>query len=948
MAGRLVQRQSDGRPSIGDAAATLQQGICVVDADLRVVHCDRRFLELLDYPAELGQSGRLVTDLVKHQVERGHGGPQDDRRLVPSRLHPSPDLEIEKVSCIGAGGRRVELCTWPLPDGGFVQACTSLDAADPSPERRSAVVEPIGAPAHERADRALRSPAGDDGHLAEVADSGSAWLWESDAELRLSHLSHQFTALTGIPTEHVLGRTLLELAGESASGRHEAALRARQPLRDFCHRLTDAVSGASRHLRISGRPLIDSAGRFLGYRGTGTDITAEVEATRSAARAETRLRDAIDSLNDGFALFDEHDRLVICNRRFSEIDGLTPSLAAPGTSWTAMLQASVAAGRYATAEGRAEAYLAERLEHHRRADGTVLEQQLRDRRWIQICAYRTSDGGTVSTRTDITELKRRESAQIELGDQLRTQYLRFNAALNNMIQGLCMFDADQRLIVCNERYLQIYGFSSEVVKPGVRLREIMEYSVSLGNYRREDAERAIIERPTTADKREQAVLYQRLNDGRVIAVMHQPMAGGGSVATYEDVTQTVRAEEALRDYARRLERSNRELQDFASIASHDLQEPLRKIEAFGSRLRAKCADELSEDGHAYVERMHDAAVRMRSLINDLLTYSSVTTDARPFVAVDLGQIAQEVISDLQVTIEQADARVEVRDLPEIEADPTQMRQLLQNLLSNALKFQHEGVPPVIRISARLRHAERIHRLIGLPDLCEVTVADNGIGFEQSYAERIFGIFQRLHGRGTYPGTGIGLATCRKIVERHGGAISAISEPGQGARFLFTLPIKQPPRPDPAVERSPITVLIADDDAEDRVMIEEALDGTTLGKAVHFVEDGEQLTQYLRREGEFSHLAGQSFPSVILLDLNMPKKDGREVLRELKSDPNLLRIPIVVLTGSSAEEDVARTYDLGANSFITKPVTFEALADALRALGHYWIDIVTLPPECLRP
>jgi CheY-like chemotaxis protein len=255
---------------------------------------------------------------------------------------------------------------------------------------------------------------------------------------------------------------------------------------------------------------------------------------------------------------------------------------------------------------------------------------------------------------------------------------------------------------------------------------------------------------------------------------------------------------------------------------------------------------------------------------------------------------------------------------------------------------------VIQISARLRHAERMHRLVAMPGLCEVSVADNGIGFEQSFAERIFGIFQRLHGRSAYPGTGIGLATCRKIVERHGGGIAAFSQPGEGARFVFTLPIRQPVRRDPTAGSSPITILIADDDAEDRGMIEEALDETPLGKAVHFVEDGEQLTQYLRRQGEFSHLAGQSFPSVILLDLNMPKKDGREALRELKSDPELLRIPIIILTASRSEEDIVRTYDLGANSFITKPVTFDGLVEALRTLGHYWVDIVTLPPECFRP
>jgi PAS domain S-box-containing protein len=626
------------------------------------------------------------------------------------------------------------------------------------------------------------------------ADASSDWLWETDAELRFTYFSGQFTALTGIPDEHAIGRTRLELARKSGLEsaklhEHEADLEARRPFRDFCYGLAHPTTGAVRHVRVSGKPIFDRAGRFLGYRGTGMDVTAEVAATQSAARAEARLRDAIESINDGFALFDEHDRLVICNRRFKEIDAPGADLT-PGASWEAILRAGVARAQYAEASGRAEAYIAERVEHHRRADGSVLEQRLVDGRWIQIREYRTSDGGTVGTRTDITELKRRETARIELSDELRTQYSRFDAALNNMIQGLCMFDADQRLIVCNQRYLHMYGFSPDVVKPGVRLREIMEYSVSLGNYRREDAERAVAERPTTADKREQAVLHQRLNDGRVIAVMHQPMAGGGSVATYEDVTQTVRAEEALRAYARKLERSNRELQDFASIASHDLQEPLRKIEAFGDRLKAKCADDLSELGRTYIDRMQDAAGRMRSLISDLLTYSRVTTKARPFVPVDLGRIAAEVMSDLQVTIEQAGARIELGDLPVVQADPTQMRQLLQNLLSNALKFRRPGVPPVVRISGRLRGPESAGGSGVAPRLCEVTVADNGIGFQPDYALRIFGIFQRLHGRGEYPGTGIGLATCRKILERHGGAITAFGQPGEGATLVFTLPLEQ--------------------------------------------------------------------------------------------------------------------------------------------------------------
>jgi PAS domain S-box-containing protein len=777
----------------------------VVDADQRVVVCDRRFLELLDYPPALGEVGRPATDFAHYDAQRGREGWHPLGHLASDGWSPAAVPDSGAVRRIESGGRTVDLHTWRLPDGGVVQVCTGGpgNAAEEGGQPASSADHPSD-PGRLRE---LRESAGgafvwdQRQRYWDDAAAGSDWLWETDPQLRFTWCTDQFTALTGIPAAHVIGRTRTELAAaggfESAElRRHEADLEGRRPFRDVCYRLADPATGAPRHVRVSGKPVFDRDGRFLGYRGTGTDVTAEVEATRSAARAEVRLRDAIESINDGFALFDDDDRLVICNRRFCEIDALSPDLMTPGTSWEAILRAGVERGHYADVRARAEAYFAERLEHHRRADGSVLEHRLRDGRWIRIGEYRTSDGGTVGTRTDITELKRRESARIELSDELRTQYLRFNAALNNMIQGLCMFDADQRLIVCNERYLQMYGFSPEVVKPGIGLREIMEYSVALGNYRREDAERAIAERPTTADKREQAVLHQRLDDGRVIAVMHQPMAHGGSVATYEDVTQAVRAEEALRGYARKLERSNRELQDFASIASHDLQEPLRKIEAFGDRLKAKCADDLGDAGRLYIDRMQDAARRMRSLINDLLTYSRVTTKARPFVPVDLGRIAKEVMSDLQVTIEQAGARIELGDLPVIEADPTQMRQLLQNLLSNALKFSRQGVPPVVRISGRLRAPESADP-IGVDaasSLCEVTVADNGIGFKPDYARRIFGIFQRLHGRGVYPGTGIGLATCRKILERHGGAIAASSQPGAGATFVFTLPTEQTSEP----------------------------------------------------------------------------------------------------------------------------------------------------------
>jgi two-component system, response regulator len=148
--------------------------------------------------------------------------------------------------------------------------------------------------------------------------------------------------------------------------------------------------------------------------------------------------------------------------------------------------------------------------------------------------------------------------------------------------------------------------------------------------------------------------------------------------------------------------------------------------------------------------------------------------------------------------------------------------------------------------------------------------------------------------------------------------------------------------------APTTILVADDDADDRLMIEEAFDECRLAGEIHVVENGEELIQYLRREGQFRHLSGYPFPRVILLDLNMPRKDGREALREIKSDPDLCRIPIVVLTTSHAEEDIVGSYRLGVSSFITKPATFEGLVDAMKVLSRYWMEIVSLPPECCSP
>lgn len=240
-------------------------------------------------------------------------------------------------------------------------------------------------------------------------------------------------------------------------------------------------------------------------------------------------------------------------------------------------------------------------------------------------------------------------------------------------------------------------------------------------------------------------------------------------------------------------RSNDQLQQFAYVASHDLQEPLRKIQAFGDRLKDKCNSALTDQGRDYLERMQNAAKRMQVLIDDLLTFSRVTSKAKAFERVDLSVVVSEVLSDLEVGIDRTGGRVEVGDLSVIEAEPIQIRQLLQNLISNALKFHRNDHPPIVKIYGQLLNPSEKRSSGGstIADLYQIIVEDNGIGFDEKYLDRIFNVFQRLHGRSAYEGTGMGLAICRKIAELHGGSLEAKSTPGQGARFIVTLPFKQP-------------------------------------------------------------------------------------------------------------------------------------------------------------
>ena len=284
------------------------------------------------------------------------------------------------------------------------------------------------------------------------------------------------------------------------------------------------------------------------------------------------------------------------------------------------------------------------------------------------------------------------------------------------------------------------------------------------------------------------------NDGQPVFVRLE-MKSGRSMSdntllwhfAMTDITRQKKAEAELKRSNKRLKQRtaelellNREMQDFVFIASHDLKEPLRKIRTFGALLLEKAKGSLDEISIDYIARMQNAAARMDRLLVSLLEYSRVTTDTEPAEEIDLTKTIGDALSNLEILVQETQARIEIGDLPIVKGNRTRMVQLFQNLLQNALKFKKADEPPQIKIYARK----------GKEEADRVIVEDKGIGFDESYTDKIFVPFKRLHGKTEFDGVGMGLSICKKIMDRMGGAITARSEPGHGARFIVTFPTQK--------------------------------------------------------------------------------------------------------------------------------------------------------------
>jgi PAS domain S-box-containing protein len=340
-------------------------------------------------------------------------------------------------------------------------------------------------------------------------------------------------------------------------------------------------------------------------------------------------------------------------------------------------------------------------------------------------------------------------------------------------------DMEGRIVFWNSGAEQTYGWSKD--------EALGKVPMDLLKARYPEPLKRIIE-TVIASSRLEGELQHVTKSGRPIILasrwaLRRDVQGNpsGFLEINRDISEHKEADRRVHSYLKKLEESNSVLQDFAFVASHDLQEPVRKVSLYSDRLMSRYSDTLGNDGRLYLTKIQESSVRMRELIQSLLIYSRVTTQATPLVPVDLTWVVEEVIGDLEVSIQETGASVDIRDLPRIQADPTQMKQLFQNLLGNALKFHMQDTRPEIKV----------HGIPCSNDSFKVVVEDNGIGFDEKYLDLIFQPFQRLHGKNSpYRGFGMGLAICRKIVQRHNGIITAKSREGEGSTFTITLPRSQ--------------------------------------------------------------------------------------------------------------------------------------------------------------
>ena len=538
------------------------------------------------------------------------------------------------------------------------------------------------------------------------------------------------------------------------------------------------------YLASRGRVVRDDNGRPARMNGIIWDITERKRLEENAAH----LAAIVESSDDAIIGKTLNGKIISWNRAAEKIYGYTAEEAI-GQSVSILLPEGIHDELPEILEKISRSEVVDHYEtRRRRKDGEVIQVSL------SVSPIRDTSGKIIGASTiprDITEAKQieeelyrsRDKLELRVRDgtaQLQKSEERIRAAFDLSAVGQAELDLRKnRFQRVNQKFCEITGYSdyellemnfSDLTHPEDRAEDIRLFEqVLLGEKREHFNRKRYICKDESVKWVEVYAALLRDESGLPVS----------SIGVITDITKKKAAEDRFRAYTERLELLNQELQEFAFVASHDLQEPLRKIQTFCDMAKKRYVPVSDSTSQEYLDKISNSASRMRQLLRDLRLFSSAATKPKPFEEIDLVKIVREAVDVLESSAEETGCQIEIENMPAIEADESQMLLLFQNLIGNALKF-HSGEIPHIKVYGKLDRK----------GICEILVEDNGIGFDRQFAERIFKPFQRLHKHIEYEGTGMGLSICRKIVERHGGNIRAESEPGKGSTFIIRLPVKQ--------------------------------------------------------------------------------------------------------------------------------------------------------------
>ena len=754
----------------------------------------------------------------------------------------------------------------------------------------------------------------------DFASSASDWLWDTDDRLRFTYFSKGYLERVGVNAVSILGKTFEEIAVVEPDDQRwmefRSLLARHQPFREF--RLQLRTTGSSpRHIKVSGVPIFDNDGNLVSYRGTGTDITEQVDAEREANRVRALLGDAVESLAEGFILFDPDDRLVLTNTRCRNMFADVAHLFEPGTTFENIVRGAVDSGAVTVPAGMsADAYVRARLEQHRNPKGS-LEQQLSGGVWIQVNDQVLANGWRVGTRVDITELKRREEA-----------FRREALIWEQMYDGVMITDLSGTITNWNPAAQAMFGYTAEEMlgrtpdflgsKDNAHGHSI-EILEGVGHAGRWNGEMRFV-RKNGSEGISQTVVVPLRNEA------NQPIA---AIWVNQDVTERKRSEEALRTAKEQAESANIAKSRFLATMSHEIRTPMNGVLGM---LELLLDTKLAEEQRSYVDTARKSGEGLLVIIDDILDFSKMEAGklALEIVDFDLRDVTENVLDLLALRAQakgiELSAFIDPAVPKRLRGDPGRLRQIILNLVGNAIKFTDRG-----GVGLSVTSETRIPGYASV----RVEIADTGVGIPAERQREMFSEFTQADPSTTrkYGGTGLGLAISRKLAALMNGDVGFSSEAGKGSVFWFTAEFERQPGVEKPEEEGwdsrigHLRVLIADDNETAGRILAKRL--AVRGLSVEWVQDEETTLAVLRAAAS----KGAPF-DVVIANKTLPGMGGEALCRNIRASGDVGRPKLVLTTPVSHRESTERILVAGVDIHLQKPIHQRALIDTFLAItGH---------------